>query len=180
MSRAGLLMIVGVLATPARAERQLEPAVASPQPSVQQVALEVGIASPIGSIGVTYQRELASRFVIEAGVGYGVTGMQLEAMPKVVLAHGTCRYLVSAGASLALFGNYAEPGPSHQPQPSAIPWLDVDAEVQCGAPRELLFIAGGGFTTPLVEFHYDFADTGKTVHAREIMPVLKLGLGYRF
>ncbi len=93
------------LATPARAE-QLEPATTEPQPSVQQVVFQLGIASPIGSI--------------------------------------------------------------------------VDVEVQCGAPRALLFVAGGGVTSPLVDFHYDFVDTGKTVHSRDLQPSLKLGLGYRF
>jgi hypothetical protein len=48
------------------------------------LGVDLGIASAVGLGGVTLTRQLASHVRLEAGVGLGVTGIQLSLMPEVV------------------------------------------------------------------------------------------------
>ena len=145
----------------------------------QRLGLDAGLASAVGSIGATYQYAPVSLARLEGGVGWGPSGAQLSLMPKVAFGSSTCVFLAGFGASLALGGGLAADG--HQPNPSVIPWLNLDLPgIECRSRGNFSFQGTLGLTMPLVAFHYDIADTGATVKAGAILPQGRAGIGWWF
>ena len=84
------------------------------------VGVDLGIASAVGFGGVTLARQLASHWRLEAGVGLGVTGVQLSLMPKMVFGGARDHYVGGAGISVTVL--------SDSQYVSGYPlWLNVDA-----------------------------------------------------
>ena len=84
------------------------------------VGLDLGIASAVGLGGVTLTRQLPSHWRLEAGVGLGVTGVQLSLMPKMVFGGARDHYVVGAGIAVTVL--------SDSQYVSGYPlWLNVDA-----------------------------------------------------
>ncbi len=107
----------------------LLPAIAAaadpPLPTVQTsartaVGVDLGIASAVGFAGVTLARQLGGHLRLEAGAGFGLSGLQLSVMPKVVLGEGRDHFVSGAGASVAFLvdSQYVSGHPI---------WLNVDA-----------------------------------------------------
>jgi hypothetical protein len=169
----GLIAVTG-LAAPSVAAH------AEPVPVARhRVGIDLGVASAVGTAGVSYQLALLPWLRLEAGVGYGPTGTQLSLMPKVAMGGARCRFATGFGASLAVGGQQATAG--HGPQPAAIPWLNLDAAgLECRSYAGLSFQAALGVTMPLADFHYDVADLGDTVHAGEVLPQGRVGIGWWF
>jgi len=67
-----------------------------------KLALVLGLASPWGELGVSYQRKIRPSLALETGVGLGATGLQLAALPKLLLGSGAAHLYVEAGPSLTL------------------------------------------------------------------------------
>jgi hypothetical protein len=150
-------------------------------PETQRLGVDLGIASAVGELGVTYQAALQPWMRIEAGLGYGFTGAQLSVMPKLAFGGDVCRFTAGFGASLAVGGAHAEEGPLHEPHRDVIPWLNLDVPgIECRSRSGFSFQAALGVTMTMVDFHYDFADTGKTVDAGEMLPQARAGLGWWF
>jgi hypothetical protein len=83
----------------------------------QRLGLDVGAFSAVGELGLTYSAEHdVGR--IELGLGAGLTGYQLSAMPKLSLGSPSHRYLGGAGVSVSLptDGRFGR-----------VVWLNVDA-----------------------------------------------------
>jgi hypothetical protein len=146
-----------------------------------RVGVELGVGSALGELGVSYLYAPAQRFRLEGGLGWGFSGVQLSFMPKVVAGSGTCGFVAGFGPSLALGGPHAETGPSHEPQPGVIPFLNLDVPgLECHSDAGFSFQATLGLTMTLATFHYDVTDVGTTVHAGSVFPQLRFGLGYWF
>jgi hypothetical protein len=145
-----------------------------------RLGVDLGVASAVGSIGLAYQFAASHRWRFEGGLGWGFSGVQLSIMPKVAFG-GACSFVLGAGPSLAVGGPYAESGPEHQPQPKAIGWLNVDVPgVECRSDAGISFEATLGVTMALTTFHYDITDVGATVHAGNLLPQARFGLGWWF
>jgi hypothetical protein len=84
------------------------------------VGVDLGIASAVGYGGVTLTRQFGDHLRLEAGAGFGLSGLQLSVMPKLVLGEGRDHFVVGAGVSVAFFSN------SHYVSGHPI-WLNVDA-----------------------------------------------------
>src|SRR4051812_12701567 len=69
-----------------------------------RLALVLGLGSPWGELGVTYQRRFGQTLALETGVGVGGTGVQVAALPKLLFGSGAARFYVEAGPSLT-FGD---------------------------------------------------------------------------
>jgi hypothetical protein len=142
-----------------------------------RLGLDVGLASALGSVGADYQAAPLSWLRLEAGVGWGPTGMQLSLMPKLALGGRTFHFTSGVGASLAVGGGQARAG--HGPASRIIPWLNFDGlGVEVRSRSGLSFQAAIGLTMPLADFHYDIADLGDTVHAGEVLPQGRIGVGW--
>jgi hypothetical protein len=166
---------VALLIGTGRAAAQNEP-LAHPN----RLGFDVGVASAVGEIGLAYQYAPSSRWRLEGGLGWGFSGVQLSAMPKVAFG-GACSLLLGAGPSLAVGGPYAQSGSAHQPQPKVIGWLNVDVPgVECHSDAGISFEAALGVTLALTSFHYDITDVGATIHAGNLLPQARLGLGWWF
>jgi hypothetical protein len=84
------------------------------------VGLDLGIASAVGLGGVTLTRQVTSHLRVEAGVGLGITGVQLSLMPKVVFGGERDYFVAGAGISVTVL--------SDSQYVSGYPlWLNVDA-----------------------------------------------------
>ena len=148
-------------------------------PPRNRVGLSIGVASAVGAAGVTYDVAVSRFFRGEAGVGWGFTGLQLSAMPKIAIGGGTCAYILGFGAALALGGPSVEAG--HGPAPSTIPWLNFDAlGVECRTRGGFSLSGALGLTMPLRAFHWDFSELGDTVKAGSVLPQGRFGVGWWF
>ncbi len=68
-----------------------------------EVRADLGVASAVGFGGVTYTRTLSDRVSLEGGVGYGLSGMQFSAMPRLAFpAGGQAAFFVGLGPSLSV------------------------------------------------------------------------------
>jgi hypothetical protein len=113
------LMGVGMAATMAMTlVLGARPAVAAPDATAtakgtpatpNKLALTVGLASPLGELGFSYQRLVAPSFALETGFGVGMTGVQVAALPKLLFGTGNARLFIEAGPS-ATFSDRTGPG----------------------------------------------------------------------
>lgn len=144
-----------------------------------RIGLGVGLGSAIGAVGLTYDLAASRWLRAEAGVGWGVSGVQLSAMPKFALIGHACAFMTGLGASVALGGPSVEPG--HGPAPSTIPWLNLDAlSVECPTSAGLSASVALGMTMPLRAFHWDFAELGDTTKAFSVLPQGRASVGWWF
>jgi hypothetical protein len=151
--------------------------------SRHRVGVELGAASAIGALGLVYQFAATHVVRVEGGVGVGFSGVQLSLMPKLVAGRGTCGFVAGFGASLAVGGTVgdSESASSPQPEPGAIPWLNLDVPgLECHNDAGFSFEATLGVTMALKTFRYEIADTGAVLHAGSLLPQGRLGLGYWF
>jgi hypothetical protein len=145
-----------------------------------RLGFDLGIGSAVGVMGLVYQFELTHRWRFEGGLGWGLSGIQLSVMPKIALGH-TCAFVAGLGPALAVGGSYADSGPEHQPQPGVVGWLNLDAVgLDCRSDAGFSFDATLGLTMALTTFHYDIAGVGGPIRAGDILPQMRLGLGWWF
>jgi hypothetical protein len=64
------------------------------------IRLDMGAFGPVGVIGVSYNYRVAPHFLLEGGVGVGLTGLQLSVEPKLYV--GTLQNQVYTGLSFSL------------------------------------------------------------------------------
>jgi hypothetical protein len=100
----GMAAAAALAATSAQAAPEVTAAAAgAATPAAQnKVALVLGLASPWGELGVSYQRKVAPSLAIETGLGIGGTGAQLAVLPKLLVGSGDARLFVEAGPSVTL------------------------------------------------------------------------------
>ena len=67
-----------------------------------KLAVVLGLGSPWGELGVSYQRQLRPSLALETGVGLGATGLQLAVLPKLLIGSGAARLYLEGGPSLTL------------------------------------------------------------------------------
>jgi len=145
-----------------------------------RVGFNLGIGSAVGDMALVYQFAPTYRWRFEGGLGWGLSGVQVAVMPKLALG-GACAFVVGLGPSLAVGGPFAEVGQEHQPQPDAVGWLNLDAPgVECRSDTGFSFEGTLGLTMALTTFHYDIAGVGGTIHSGDILPQVRLGLGWWF
>lgn len=150
----------------------LSPAVLADEPVADAgqnaVAAHLGIASAIGSVGGAYQRYIGDA-AIEAGAGVGGSGLQLSAMPKLVLGEGRNRFMAGVGLALALDGDDERV------------WLNVDlAGWEHRFDSGWLFSLAGGLTHLLTSDEPCTGDFLLCWSEPEVLPQLRVGLGYLF
>jgi hypothetical protein len=153
----------------------------APAPRSNTIRLDVGVASAIGDLGITFTRTLGGVVQIEAGVGTGFSGTQLSLMPKIALGSQDVQFVAGAGLSVAIPTN-----PLHSTGHPL--WLNVDAVgLELISPHGFTFLAaagitlglgGGGLCTNL----FDGCDPGEKLPsvANEWGPQFRVGWGYTF
>jgi hypothetical protein len=109
MAAAAALAVV-VVAPRAHAAPEATAAANVVPSTPNKLALVVGLASPWGELGVSYQRELTRSFVIETGVGVGPTGLQTMLLPKLLIGSGSTRLYLEGGPSLTIGDRAGGPG----------------------------------------------------------------------
>jgi len=67
-----------------------------------EARLDIGLFAPEGLVGVSYARDLVPHLQVEVGVGLGLSGFQLSAMPKLYIGSEN-RLYTGAGVSLGVF-----------------------------------------------------------------------------
>jgi len=134
----------------------------------QRLGFDIGAFSAVGEVGLTYSAEYrVSR--IELGLGAGLTGYQVSAMPKLSLGSPSDHYLGGAGLSLSLptDGQFEE-----------VVWLNVDAlGYEHRSPGGWSVQVSLGFTYALTHVRHasDFS-----IPAGVLFPQARLGFGRWF
>jgi hypothetical protein len=102
------------------------------------VALNAGVASAVGEVGVTYAFRVLTVIELEVGLGWGYSGAQASFMPK--LTFGTTTHRVTTGVGLA---NTFAASSITRGHPT---WLNVDVlGYEYRSPSHFFFSAAAGF-----------------------------------
>ncbi len=67
------------------------------------LALNLGLFSAVGELGISYSRNQSDKFEFEAGVGIGLSGVQLSLMQKLTLGSAKHRFVTGLGLALGLW-----------------------------------------------------------------------------
>jgi hypothetical protein len=110
------------------------------------VALNLGLGSAVGELGLTYALALLPSWECELGAGVGRTGKQFSIMQKAVIGRGQTRFLTGIGLAYS-----PAQGPSYE-LPSSHWWLNLDLlGLEHRAPNHFLFSFAFGFSCQLDE-----------------------------
>jgi hypothetical protein len=122
----------------ARAQTLAEGDGRAPRPNA--ICLDLGVASVVGELGITFARTFGDVLQIEAGVGIGDSGTQLSLMPKLVLGNRAVQFVAGVGLSVAI--------PTNPLNSTGHPvWLNVDAAgLQLISTQGITFLAAVGIT----------------------------------
>lgn len=125
MKLAAALCVLGAFAAAAAPDNELR--------------LDLGVASAVGFGGLTYTRTLTDRLSLEAGVGLGISGVQLSAMPRLMFAVGPrSAFFIGLGPALSIKRlDTGDVGGAFRRTGEGV-WLNGD----CG----FHFVAASGFT----------------------------------
>ncbi|HEY3358637.1 MAG TPA: hypothetical protein VGQ83_35645 [Polyangia bacterium] len=139
MPRAALVVIVTLLGLGAAREAAAQPL---PEPELaarhHDVRVNFGAFSAVGFAGFTYAYSPAPRIQLELGVGYGLTGVQVSAMPKLSFGTDAHRFVVGLGvAGASDRGAYEST------------WLNVEAGYELRSRAGFSFLVAGGLTAGL-------------------------------
>jgi hypothetical protein len=149
---------------------------------------DVGVASPIGEIGIVYGRSLSPNLAAELGVGMGGSGLQLSAMGKLVLGRGATRFTPGLGLSVGvpisdqpMFHEGHPDDETRTPGPAvAMVWADFDVIGFQLDVAGFTVALSGGVTVALSDAHFDVMDIGGDVSAGAVFPQLRIGAGWSF
>jgi hypothetical protein len=156
-------------------------------PSAPALRLDVGLFSPVGSLGVVYSRPVHRFAAVELGAGLGFSGVQLSGMVKARVGSERTKFTPGVGLSLGLpiLTAVHEGHPMNDDEmrgsPVSMAWLDVDLlGVEHRTRSGLVLSASGGLTVALTEGHWDAADLGNNIKPLDVLPQFRLGVGKTF
>jgi hypothetical protein len=187
-----LLLIASVLVASAGVARAADDTETDAEVSAARphVRVDLGIASPVGLVGVVYSRPVRPWLALEAGAGFGASGLQISGMGKLRLGNGRTFFTPGVGLSLGLPAGGGEPtfhtghpagDDEERGSPVTMAWLDVDLlGIEHHTRGGLVLSASGGVTFALTEAHYDFADMGSDIHRFDPVPQVRIGMGWTF
>ncbi len=167
---AGIIVAVCAVARAEPVASPVAPATAAPYPR-NRLALVLGIGSPFGEVGLSYQRQLAPSFAIEGGVGAGLTGTQFPLLAKTMTGGGQMHVYLEVGPSLSL----------RESKTALWAVAEVGLELSLGN----WIVAFGAGATVIVagsvpDFCFGFCDTYSTLDRGFWIPEIRLTLGRRF
>jgi hypothetical protein len=144
---------------------------------------DLGIASPVGFAGVLYSYEPAGWLLVEGGVGYGLSGLQLSLMPKLVLGASSHRFTAGVGASVGIPGIEIvtdSPTGGNVNEHVVTPWLNVDiAGYDYRSATGFSFVASGGISVALAHGCAVSIDSCFPLYGT-VFPQLRIGFGHWF
>jgi hypothetical protein len=132
------LAMLAALAAWARAQSSASSSQEARWGQTVELRLDVGIFSAIGFAGVTAGYSPIDPLLVEVGVGWGESGLQLSAMPKVALGSDRNRFIFGCGPSTGL---------DRGGQTSY--WLSLDLGYEYRAPQGFVLYVAGGTTLGL-------------------------------
>src|SRR5262245_27218689 len=116
-----LLMIAMLAIGPGRAVAQDVPPLHR-----NRLGVDLGIGSALGARGLTYQFALSRWWRFEGGVGWGLSGVQFSAMPKVALGGENCSFIAGFGPAVGVGSAFIKSDADNPNQPDAVGWLNLD------------------------------------------------------
>jgi hypothetical protein len=119
-----------VAAAPTEITTVAETRPASPDDLRRGARLELGLASPLGFGGATLWRDFTPQFRLEAGIGMGLSGVQLSTLARALLGSPNHRFVPAAGFSVGIpTSDVYLMGPFHDGvthEVVVVPFLNVD------------------------------------------------------
>lgn len=147
--------------------------------ATDRIEADLGLGSALGYGGLSWTHAFTRIFASEVGVGYGVTGLQLSAMPRVFLGSGRHRFTAGAGLSLGLPARWS--GVESRNAASTL-WLNIDAAgYEYRSPSGLSFSTSVGITRGIAGEDTDLCATDfATCKTHALYPQWRMGVGYWF
>ena len=144
----------------------------------------VGLASAVGVVGITYERDLAPVLQLELGLGFGFTGAQFSLMPKLLFGDPRARWVTGLGLSVSVPGaeRYTDSTtPATRPH-VVTPWLNIDAiGFEKTTDHGTDFLIAAGVAVCLAHGQYKVFDDGSPGELFGLtVPQLRVAFGPRF
>jgi hypothetical protein len=166
---------------PPASPKPLAPPAASP--FTQAARIDLGLASAIGFLGVTYSLSPVRAFIAELGVGAGYSGLQLSVMPKLVIGASAHRFVVGAGPSVGIPGLtiVTNNGPfgGNQRERVIAPWINAEIGYDYRSRTGSTFLVAGGVTVGLGHGCVVTLDSCAELYGL-VLPQLRVGFGRWF
>jgi len=150
-----------------------------------EVRADLGVGSAVGFGGLSYARALGERLSIEAGAGYGISGFQLSAMPKLLLPSATNAFFIGLGPAISIERLDADDvGAAFRRYGTGV-WLNADFGYRIVARSGLTFTAAAGASVGLWGSHmlrvpgFILSDSFKGIRGLTA-PQARVGCGYAF
>ena len=147
-----------------------------------RLQFNLGFASEVGEGGGTYAFRPVEPFELELGVGYGFTGVQLSAMPRLLLGNPKSAFTIGAGTSLAPSVRAIDPDPqagAYGPYRATVPWFNAEVGWLYETDSGFSLLLAGGLTASLSDAEVPGFDD--SIHlGGMVLPTLRIGLGYAF
>jgi hypothetical protein len=143
-----------------------------------EVRVDAGLFSAVGFGGLSYGYSPAEVFIAELGVGWGVTGIQLSAMPKLALGSANDRFV--GGVGLSYSTGVASPVHDFDSGFRTF-WLNVDLGFEHRFENGISFTTALGVTHGLSNTPVGFGVDAKTSPLNTLwLPQFRIGVGYWF
>jgi hypothetical protein len=163
---AGFAILCGVLEQPSTADAIT---------SRNEVRVDSGFFGAGGFGGVSGARVFPSQgFMLEAGLGFGLSGVQASVMPRLMFGSEADRFMIGGGLSvgLPLYRSYVKGLPT---------WLDLElVGYQHRFRGGLTMFAAAGFMVGLGGGRYCSDCSAGDSETGSVFPDARLGLGYSF
>ena len=134
------------------------------------VRLDGGFASAVGVGGISFGYSPIEVFAVEAGFGFGGTGLQFSLMPRLQLGTAADRFLLGVGASIGVAPWVTDP--------EVVPWINVEVGYEHRWDFGLCVSLAVGYTHSLTEFVTE--DDGDEGTYAVGLPQARIGIGYWF
>ena len=126
------------------------------------VRVDGGFASAVGAVGVSFGYSPVDLFALEAGVGYGPTGVQVSLMPRLQMGDVSDRFVLGLGVSVGI-------DVGGEPSRDPIPWINGEFGYEHRWDFGLCLSVAAGYTHTL---------TGGDESVG--VPLGRVGVGYWF
>ena len=146
-----------------------------------RLQFDLGFASEVGEGGFTYAFRPVQPFELELGVGYGFTGVQLSAMPRLLFGNRENAFTVGVGFSVSPSVRTVgyDPGTGNYDAHTAVPWFNAELGYLFESDSGFALLVAGGATVSLGDAEIPGFDDGIQLSGM-VLPTFRIGFGYAF
>jgi hypothetical protein len=144
-----------------------------------ELRLDLGVASPVGELGLSRTRWISPSWAVEGGLGLGYTGLQLALAGKAAVVRGPHVFAVTFGPSLSVPVNTSS-------RTTTLLWANAELGYQYRRPSNWVLGVAAGATMGLagqlqsICFFATDSDCRPNDITGLVAPMVRAGIGRRY